>query len=780
MAHKTVVLPSSRSIRDTILKSTHDTFLDNFLTMGEFLSRCITIKELSFVDEDTRNVLLLEASNFHSFEKLRIERNFFTFTKNSSYIFGFFEELSSELVALETLEDADLYGEYEEHLKILSLLQERYEKLCLEYAFVDKIFLPKHYALNEAYIKTLTEIELYIEGMLTNFELEVLQKISRCTTLKLHFQATRFNVKMRRRLEAMGFVLEVGKRYELLLDERRILKQESFDPEINVELIPVSQRILQVAVVKKKIDEFIQSGVEPQKIAVVLPTENFKEYLELFDSKNNFNFAMGSDFTNTNIYQKIDATIKALDEFSVENEANLDRVGDELYVQWHGIYAKKVSEINLNALLESLLDFTQSKEERKILQEEIFKYEKFHKYLQNLSFKAALNIFLSRVKKRTLDDVGGGKITVLGLLETRGVEFEAVVIVDFNDMYVPKRIEKDMFINSVLRERVGLPSTQDREALQKHYYYSILQKAKKSVLCYVDNNTELPSRFIKELGLKKKTYLDEESLSLILLQPGKMRKIKEETIVFEYDFTNTLISNTLLCTYLTCKRKFFYRYVKRIRDFSIPTDIPQEWEIGAKLHLALKQLYAKAKSFVDEKKLYEALTKELDDVQGPSELERFQIKLYKEALKKFVQTEISRFKEGFRVRDVEANLTLELGKLTLGGTIDRIDEKEGELFVLDYKSGSIKLYNEKNVEEANDFQLEFYHLLASKEKRVAEVAFYDLKNAKVIPEHLFERKMELLLEHLKALEEVKEIEAVQCEDISVCNYCEYKIMCGRA
>jgi len=155
LTKKLIVLPSARSIRQEQLKqnSKEAIFLPDYLPMGEFISKLTLVENLKPLDEDTRNLLLLEASKFKNFSKLQIEQNFFTFTKNSSYIFKFFEELSGELFDIKHLKDADLYAEYEEHITILEELYKRYENLCLEKKVLDKIFLPKLYKLNSAFFK---------------------------------------------------------------------------------------------------------------------------------------------------------------------------------------------------------------------------------------------------------------------------------------------------------------------------------------------------------------------------------------------------------------------------------------------------------------------------------------------------------------------------------------------------------------------------------------------------------------------------------------------------
>ena len=780
MSSKTIVLPSTRSIRQRVLEQTNS-LLDNYITMGEFLQKSVIVENLRFIDEDTRTVLLLEAANFENFKKLQIERNFFTFTKNASYIFSFFEEIGGEMVLLESIAEFDFYSEYEEHIEILSELKRRYEQLCLEHGVCDRFMLPDHYKLNESYLKQAGAITIEIAGMLTNFEMELLEKIKEITPVSLRFEADEYNLKMQRRLkERFGFELDVGASYLLDLQNREIKEQERLNEQKSIELYALSGRTLQVALIKKKIYEYVQKGYDPSKIAVILPNESLKEHLELFDEKSNFNFAMGRSLGESFVYKKIRATLDALDEASVENEARLERYGDELYLKLYGSIKKCVAEVDMTELLESFLEFANGSEEKRILKEEIYRFEKLLGYMQNLSLKAALGIFLSRLASRSVDDVGGGKITVMGVLETRSVHFDAVIVPDFNDANVPKRVEKDMFLSSALRERVGLPSTQDREELQKHYYASLFRNAKEVCISYVRSESELPSRFLRELGVLHPKEIDEDVLGALLFKQGTLQQKEHRNFMVEYDFTASKLSNSKLSTFLTCKQKFYLRYIAGIQNFEIPKDMPDEWEIGRVLHNGLKMLYAKRTHFASKEELCRELDKALEAANGSSALEKFQIALYKELLQQFCANEMERFSQGWRVFKREEAVELEYKGLTLYGVIDRIDKNEqGALEVLDYKSGSLKLYTPKNVAKATDFQLEFYYLLASSFGDVERVGFYDLKEGKVVQEHLFAEKLQLLEEHLQALREIKSFEVSLCEDTKACTHCEYKTICGR-
>ena len=133
MKNSTIVLPSARAIRSRQLKIEGSSlFLPDYMTMGDFISKLCIVKDFRLLDEDGRVLLLLEASDFKAFKDLQIPRNFFTFTKNSSYIFKFFQELSTELYDIDELSMKDTYGEYEEHISILRELYKRYENLCLQ------------------------------------------------------------------------------------------------------------------------------------------------------------------------------------------------------------------------------------------------------------------------------------------------------------------------------------------------------------------------------------------------------------------------------------------------------------------------------------------------------------------------------------------------------------------------------------------------------------------------------------------------------------------------
>ncbi|MBA3026630.1 MAG: PD-(D/E)XK nuclease family protein [Sulfurimonas sp.] len=780
MNEKTIVLPSARAIRNEQLKIENPTlFLPNYITMSDFVSKLCIVKDLKMHDEDSRVLLLLEAADFKEFSQLQIERNFFTFTKNSSYIFKFFEELSAEMYDIQELDTSDIYAEYEEHISILQELHKRYEKICAQRKVLDRIFLPKLYIFHKEYALTHKKIEIHAEGHLTNFELELLQKCCVYSEVNIHLNTTKFNTKMQKKFLDLGIELEKDYSYIISLNAAKIVSKEESKKNKKIHCESLSESLLQVAFVKTKLYEFIQKGYEAQNIAVILPDEKFAELLKVFDEKSNFNFAMGDAFSKSKIYQKLDATMQAIESDTKENEARLERVGEEIYLELFSIYYKSAKEVNILEYFAKYKEFIGSKVELKIFEEEMYNFKNILPFMSEMSVKSLLHLFLQRISQRTLDDVRGGKITVMGVLETRAVAFDAVIIVDFSDSNVPRKSDKDMFLNTKIRTIAGLPTMNDRENLQKHYYERLINSSKEVAICYVESSQSSASRFLKQLHIKQIKSHSEQDYAQILFHKRSLVKKEDEKIVGEYSFKEHKLSNTKLKTFLTCKRKFYYRYIKHINAHEIPKDMPKEWEIGIDVHSALKELYSKKNSYTNAVELKRDLQKELDNVCGRSELEKYLISMYKKSLDAFCENEIVRFQEGWKVLSCEENFECDFAGVKLIGQIDRIDQREDEIFVLDYKTGSYPLYNSKNFTEATDFQLEFYYLLTKKLAGQTQCGYYDLKESKIVNELFLEEKLGVLESNIKDILMHETHEFDKCDDLKNCIYCEFSTMCQR-
>ena len=773
---ETHVLPSSRAIREYYANlREHNQLLPYYVTMAEFMQRCVVVSNRVSIDSDHRTMLLLEAADFRTFSALNIERNFFTFLSNSSYIFRFFEELSAEMVPIEQLELADCYAEYEEHIAILTELYHRYQKLCDTHHVFEKIFVPDTYVLNRDYLKSLGSIVLHVEGYLTQWELSILQQCAACVELIVIYEANQFNRKLTSKFLALGVTLEEGYEYRINLKTLTILSQTEVEHTLEVATQPFSQRLLQVAYVKERIVNYVNSGIDVSRIVVVTPDETFSQMLHDFDDEGYFNFAKGIPLTHSMFYKALKASYDEADNSSVENRSRAERFGIHHHLKQ--VFHQAVKTVNFEALLEP---FFRQEEDRRVMQivhEECYRFTALIEQLQETTLKSALHLFLKRLAARSLDDVGGGKVTVMGLLETRMIPFEGVIIVDFNEGFVPRKSDKDLFLNSSVRQRSNLPTLQDREALQKLYYYNVMSRAKAVSISYVENAHSVPSRFLKELGISTAVSVNDDGYAGILFQRHIRPNNTVPEIEIAYDFTKEPLSASRLKMFLTCRRAFYYRYIQKLQGHEIRKDLPSEHEIGTVLHSVLKEVYTRQSQYDSYEELRNTIAHVFEKKITQNILHAYQLQLWLKQLEPFMKQEIARFHSGVEVLHCEASFQKALHGITLHGIIDRIDSSEAGIEILDYKSGAYTRYTKSGIDKAVDFQLEFYYLLYNSSAK--RVAFYDLKTADIVAEPFLEEKLERLDEILQRLRRTTHITCDLTEDLSACRYCDYVHLCQR-
>ncbi len=776
------IYPTSRALRTVSSKhKEQDGFLPALMRMDEFEQRAILLEDKVQIDPLQRILFLREAASFKAFEDLKLNLELVRFFTKSDALFKFFEELAAEQIRFDTLAQADAYAEFETHLGILEQLFENYRHLLDTQGFTDKAFIPSTYKLNEGFLQGYESIEIHLEGYLSQFELELIEKIAKITQLIIHYTTSRFNVKMQERFELLGILLPNDSHIRFDLTDKRILITQPNEAKVNAKVFSVEERQEQIAVAFVQIEQMVRSGINPEEIVLILPDENFKEHFTLFDSHNNLNFAMGYDYAKGRIYKSLDALYKYWQSFDPEHKVLLERYGLNLEAIEKLSPAKRCkvefffSVIDGLGLLDCELLVGEKKE--KVNERVYEKYLHFIKIFetQELSLKEWLFIWLKALSKITIDDVRGGMITVMGVLETRGVSFEGVVIVDFNEGIVPATSSKDQFLNSSVRAFANLPTKNDREALQKQYYKRLMEQAKEVAILYSSSDNKLPSKFLYELGLGK-AVPTQAQLNLLYDQPAHF--IEEENPIVEYFNAHDITwSASRLKTYLECKRKYYYRYIQKIEAKK-----EEELNEGAFLHLLLDHLYREKESYENKEEMQKKLDILLDQLLPYDDAQiAYKKLLWKEKLKGFVTSQIAHFKSDWRVVEREVEVQGEIGGLRFKGRIDRIDQNATDTLILDYKSGSTTEANKtKNLEKLTDLQMSIYHQMLTGKYQNITLAFVKILEGGMIEEiTVLEEKNARLSQHIIALKQTKSFTAEKCEDLQKCKYCEFTLMCGR-
>ena len=773
MKNELHIYPTSRLLRQQQnLYKQQDGFIPTFMRMDEFISNVITLNTLAKVDPIERILYLQEASNFDGFDKLKLDRTLIKFFTKSDAIFKFFEELSVEGVQFDTLRNADAYVEFAEHIDVLEKLYLNYQQLLSKEAKTDRAFIPQQYKLNQSFIQNFDTIEIFVYGYLSNFEFKILKQLSAIKPLYMHIETSKYNKKMIDRIyNAFDVNLKSDMKYKILLSTSQIIQQTPLTSNTQIELFSVEQRVAQIPLALIQIEAMIKLNLLPEEIVVILPDESAKAYFKLYDYQHNLNFAMGEEFSKSREYKLLELIYQYISSFDemIKKELQLYRVDTRKIEQ---------KDLTLQIVVEDFFEFIDSLWGMSSFQDKKFLEHKetFMQTFKTRTFelKEWIYLWLKKLQSITIDDINGGKITVMGVLESRGMSYKGVVIVDFNDTIVPAISTKDQFLNSQVRKFASLPTKQDREDLQKHYYHSLIQKAQYVSIIYTTSNNKLPSKFLYELNIHHAKITEVSSQMFYNTTNHIITTDEIEPIVFEP--LKIKWSASKLKVWLSCKRKFYYRYIQKVAPKK-QTDI----NMGTILHKVMQQTYTTYDTYSTYEALYKEISFHLDNLLDNDILSLYHQKLWLSKLQSFIQHQIQHFKQGYKVIQTEYHIQGKISGFNFEGIVDRLDQDSTHTLIIDYKTGSIKDANRtKNLDKLSDFQMSIYHMLLSSIYPNLQLYFIQiLEDGNLTPIKELESKNQLLLQHLDNLKNQTTLHPTKCDDLSLCKYCDYTLLCGR-
>lgn len=362
-------------------------------------------------------------------------------------------------------------------------------------------------------------------------------------------------------------------------------------------------------------------------------------------------------------------------------------------------------------------------------------------------------------------------VQVMGLLETRLLDFKHIIALGMNEGKLPATNQINSFIPMDLRAALGLPTTREKQGLFAHHFYRLLHHCDSLTATYSSNNEQLgpqeKSRYLlqlelelqrinKNIQIKNKFYnvpiekTSSENAQIIEKSDLIMGRIEKHF--------NRAISASSINTYLRCPLDFYYRYIAELgEEKSIEEDIESQ-QFGSLIHNTLEKLF-------DKHALLDSHGKE--NIPKPNALEESDLNqmlvdykdlLYNEFLNYFdnesqlflegknlvsytiaqdtivntIKKELDFLKEQtepFYVVQVEAKKEISLDVLVSGqkktihfkGYIDRIDKIGDSYRVIDYKSGKVKEEDVRFKLKDDDLILSFKNC-----KHAVQLALYSL------------------------------------------------------
>ncbi|MBR0078218.1 MAG: PD-(D/E)XK nuclease family protein [Bacteroidales bacterium] len=350
-------------------------------------------------------------------------------------------------------------------------------------------------------------------------------------------------------------------------------------------------------------------------------------------------------------------------------------------------------------------------------------------------------------------------VQVMGLLETRTLDFDHVVLLSANEGIIPSGNVDNSLILYEIKRKFHLSTYEQNDAIYGYHFFHLLQRAKDIHIIYnADTTDELAeeSRFIKQIYFKKqKMGLDNLMFEQVVRPPRALAsndaqsddlrsiansdEIRAKLLKFQF-------SASSLNTYINCPLQFYLRYVARIIPEEDIKETVDQNVIGLVIHRALELLGNEAYKATPEQA--EALVEkwmqkvqgdslselfnELDEVRG-QDLSRGRIYIATQVVRTVLENYLLQLKKELGSGNTQIigcecgfSCTLKVGDydIALTGKADRIDKHGNKVSILDYKSGHSNSTSFQCIEDlftktdkSHVFQLFFYRLLYNKRDR---------------------------------------------------------------
>jgi ATP-dependent helicase/nuclease subunit B len=310
-------------------------------------------------------------------------------------------------------------------------------------------------------------------------------------------------------------------------------------------------------------------------------------------------------------------------------------------------------------------------------------------------------------------------LQIMGIIETRAIDFKRVIVLDCNEGTLPKSSRVDSFIPSDLRYEIGLPNRHKKEAIYAYYLYRLMNRAEEVILVYRKDDTENePSRYLKQLeeaftpGGK---HMEIEHVSLEARLPEKRPEIPP---IDWTDFAMTQaqkwaqkgMSPSALMTLTQCPRNFYYKYLMQMREPDAVEETMTSSQFGSVVHhvfeKGLESALNRPVTVEDLQRISDHLNGLLDQAitrwYNPKLMQigenRIMRQLAEETAQALIKQEIKELKAGkirtLRGLELDLKASFEfpnpVGEFTLFGVTDRVDVEDGHPVMIDYKTGKVE------------------------------------------------------------------------------------------
>jgi CRISPR/Cas system-associated exonuclease Cas4 (RecB family) len=665
----------------------------------------------------------------------------------------------------------------------------------------------------------------------------------------------------------------------------------------NIKIIGTSSTTGMAKVLGSELKECIVKGdFNVDKSAIVLPDENLllPVLYSIPDEIKSINVTMGYPFRDTPLYSLIKLIIELQNniiyekgEVKFHNTAlikillhpyikfqntavlyeivNLIKKNNIIYFTWRD-YKKETPKIleiifkkierkedaviyisKIMDIISDRIDRDESKESdyKKFQLEYIYNFYTNFNLLNEIIMQPGIEMNLGTYWKLLKDVLGRISIPftgeplkglqVMGLLETRALDFENLFVLCVNEGVLPEGQVQNSFIPYSLRKAFKMPTYEDEDSNTAYYFYRLLQKAKNIYLIYdtdLGNDVKEKSRYLLQienelLQVNKNLYCTNKivvpevyNIEKKNIEIAKDEKVMEKILELKH------YSPSVLNKYINCTLQFYFSKIAGMEEEKVIEESFSSLIIGSVLHKILENLYKPLEGKLIDEKIIDDINSETDknfekileesvrDCNSDYVLREYSGKnyLFKNIIYKLLKRVLENEKKEipFRISKIEEVIEDELLinvkgkeiKVNIFGRMDRIDEKNGITRIIDYKTGGFefKNYNPNNQNDyfeklitnpdyKENFQAFFYGYFYSRQNldKKINVGIYPIKKIqegiKEIKEDFINQvEYDIFKEKLKKLiSEIHDskIPFTKTEDGKRCVHCPYSEICYR-
>ena len=433
-------------------------------------------------------------------------------------------------------------------------------------------------------------------------------------------------------------------------------------------------------------------------------------------------------------------------------------------------------------------------------------------------------------------------LQIMGVLETRALDFDRLIILSMNEGIFPQRKAANSFLPYNLRRGFGLPTYEHQDSVWAYHFYRLIERASHVSLLYDTRSNGLQtgevSRFVHQLHYHYEVPM-RDKLVVYNVSSSKTPPLavpKREDIMRRLDAYrkggSKAISASAINTYLDCPLKFYFSVVEGIREEEEVSETIESDVFGSILHKVMEELYKPFQGKMVTVDLLKAIRKDTALLTGAiarafaSEFFKTEVVrsltgqnyLIGEMIRKYVEKILERdgkltpFVYIESERKINGLISLsDHSEIRLKGFIDRVDEVLDAIRIIDYKSGSgtttfssiESLFNKEEKDRAKAVMQVFMycwmyaHFTENKGKTIQPGIYYvrSLFSDPFDPSvyHRIERgkseKVEDFSGYAQAFEEGlrgcldeifnPEIPFTQTPTGKACSYCPFKGICGK-